>query len=756
MTNLLNVPEELRALPQWVVAAPDKTPLNPHTLRAASVTDMTTWGTFEQAVQAARGGNVGFVFTKGDPYAFIDLDYPLNQEQADRHQRIADAIGSYTEISISGKGCHIIVRGAVPRGVRRDKVEVYSSERYAIMTGNVWKGLPITDQQQALETLYREMGGEQQATLAKGMLECDAMLSDAEVYDMACRAANSVKFLELWNGRWKELGYGSQSEADQALMDMLCFYSISNEQCRRMFRTSALGQRKKAERQDYVNNMIRKFRSEQPPPVDLSSLRFAPDAPAVQDMPEAAPAPVVSPVEEEEEAHGEAEPMLGLPPGLLGQFADFIYRSAYHPIPEAAVAGAITLMSGIAGRQYDINNNNVALYTILLAASGTGKEAAAGGIGALLDAAMVHIPAAVEFRGPGGFGSGAGLLRALSERAVPNMMSIIGEISYALAAMLNRRAAPNEQMLLRCLLDVYTKSRRGDTLQSTAYSDTQKNTKVMVNPTLTLLGESVPDRFYASLTPESISSGFVPRLLLLEYTGDVLPPNRADRPTVPPRETIAGLCDLIETVLRMQNNHDTRCTVGMDAQAAHYMLEHENHTIRSRTGKGLPDDVKQLWSRVHMKVLKLAALSAISCNRLSPIITLTDAEWAADIVGRGTRRMLAKLSSGDLGGADEGAQETSVLTVMRSWQSKRPAQRLACNAPRAYAGQDTFVPLSYLVRETRRRACFAQAPFGPARALEQCLQGLVRAGTVGKVGAMQLAQNGLPATAGEAYYMTQR
>lgn len=743
---LNNIPEELRALPQWVVAAPDKTPLNPHTLRAASVTDMTTWGTFKQAVQAARGGNVGFVFTKGDPFAFIDLDYPLNQEQANRHQRIADAIGSYTEVSISGKGCHIIVRGAVPRGVRRDKVEVYSSERYAIMTGNVWKGLPITDQQQALETLYREMGGEQQATLAKGMLECDAMLSDAEVYDMACRAANSAKFLELWQGRWKELGYDSQSQADQALMDMLCFYSVSNEQCRRMFRTSALGQRKKAERADYVNNMIRKFRSEQPPPVDLSALRFAQDAPAVQDMPEAGPVHVVSPVEDEV---GD-EPALGLPPGLLGACADFIYRSAYHPIPEAAVAGAVALLAGIAGRQYNVSQSGLNQYVVLLAASGTGKEAAASGMSKILQAMRQTIPASVEFMGPARFGSGAGLLRALSDKPLPSMVSVIGEVAITMRGLFDRRAALSDQQLLQVLLDLYAKSGWGQMMNPTAYSDTQKNTKLMVSPCLTLLGESVPHTFYNTLTPEAVSGGLVPRMLVLEYTGDAMLPNRAARPVAPPQDVTQALCSMTETVLRMAQNN-TCADVLLDAQAAAYMQAYEDDTIARRRGD-VPNEVKELWSRANMKALKLAALAAVSSNWTRPMVSLADAEWAVDLVGRSTRRLLAKLSAGDIG-VDEDKQEASVLAIMRAWKNKRPAQRLGCNAPRAYANQDKFVPLSFILREARRRACFAQAQFGPGRAIEQTLQGLVRGGTIGKVGAMQLAQNGLPATAGEAYYM---
>lgn len=43
------IPDELRALSQWVSAGADKAPINPRTGYPASATDPTTWGTYEEA-----------------------------------------------------------------------------------------------------------------------------------------------------------------------------------------------------------------------------------------------------------------------------------------------------------------------------------------------------------------------------------------------------------------------------------------------------------------------------------------------------------------------------------------------------------------------------------------------------------------------------------------------------------------------------------------------------------------------------------
>jgi primase-polymerase (primpol)-like protein len=116
-----NIPAELRQRAQWVVADQNKLPLNPATGSPADVTNPATWGTFEQAVEHANGHHygIGFVFTANDPYTFIDLDAPGDDAQLQRHSKIFSSFASYTELSRSGKGVHIIVRGKVPTGTTR-------------------------------------------------------------------------------------------------------------------------------------------------------------------------------------------------------------------------------------------------------------------------------------------------------------------------------------------------------------------------------------------------------------------------------------------------------------------------------------------------------------------------------------------------------------------------------------------------------------------------------------------------------------
>ena len=144
-----NIPEELRRRPQWLVwkleerdSKPTKIPYIAGGVGKASSTDSETWRSFDEAVVALKTGRydgIGFVFSTGDPYAGIDLDDCRNPETGELEVWAAKTVqdlDSYAEVSPSGTGVHIIVRGKAPNK-KRGKVEAYSSERYFTITGQV-------------------------------------------------------------------------------------------------------------------------------------------------------------------------------------------------------------------------------------------------------------------------------------------------------------------------------------------------------------------------------------------------------------------------------------------------------------------------------------------------------------------------------------------------------------------------------------------------------------------------------------------
>lgn len=147
-----NIPEQLTERPQWVcwrreirAGKPTKVPYTPGTERRASTTDLMTWRTFSEALEAYEAGEppydgIGFVFCSADPFVGIDLDDCRNPQTGEVEpwaQNIIDTFSAegYVEASPSGTGVHIIVSGIQKEGARRGRVEMYGQDRYFSVTG---------------------------------------------------------------------------------------------------------------------------------------------------------------------------------------------------------------------------------------------------------------------------------------------------------------------------------------------------------------------------------------------------------------------------------------------------------------------------------------------------------------------------------------------------------------------------------------------------------------------------------------------
>lgn len=256
----LKIPEVLRGRPQWCYSPPGtKAPHDPKTGKGASSTKPSTWATFDLACAAARytGGCVGYVLSADDPCSVIDLDVKPETppEHLARFKLIVEMFASYTELSKSGRGLHLVCLGALPdnQGCRRDGVEVYNDARYIICTGNVLPeyNMPPQPRQELLDLLVREIRAQQARTDHTVLIELPATKPDGLVWEALRKHQKHLQIIVLCEGRWQETGHPSASEADLALLSYIANSSMSNEQVRRMFRQTVLGQRQKHVKGNY-------------------------------------------------------------------------------------------------------------------------------------------------------------------------------------------------------------------------------------------------------------------------------------------------------------------------------------------------------------------------------------------------------------------------------------------------------------------------------------------------------------------------
>lgn len=297
------IPQALRATDNWVVwryeAVKGKTTKVPYDIAGnrASTTDPRTWTSIFRATELVGPKSkwgLGFVFD--DDFIGVDLDHAYQDDGKLKPwaQDIVNSCKTYTEISPSGKGLHLISRGRLPEGWKGLKrayhdgaVEIYSTGRYFTVTGNRLAIAPTTieDQSAFILGLYQKLdanpvvkvhtyGAPPQQTSVSVVVEerkNDPILVKVTrpngkpvspiPLDVALEAAkNDSLFNRLWNKEIK-IGseYPSQSEADQALCNKLAFYVGHDRQAiDDAFRQSGLMRTKWIMHNSYRENTISK------------------------------------------------------------------------------------------------------------------------------------------------------------------------------------------------------------------------------------------------------------------------------------------------------------------------------------------------------------------------------------------------------------------------------------------------------------------------------------------------------------------
>ena len=207
----------------------------------ARTNDKDTWNTLEEVKKYREKGfdGIGFCF---DGFTGVDLDHCLidgvpNEQAAD----IVEQLDSYTEISPSGEGLHIIVDGQIKhdRCKSKDKtVELYSKGRFFTFTGNSFgEPSPVKRNVTGLVSVYMDYvhvqeNEEKIHTTTHGSQDAD------EVMDRMKRSKVWPQIDALMNGI---MPTEDHSAADLSLCNRLAFFSCKDPKVMdEIFRSSKL------------------------------------------------------------------------------------------------------------------------------------------------------------------------------------------------------------------------------------------------------------------------------------------------------------------------------------------------------------------------------------------------------------------------------------------------------------------------------------------------------------------------------------
>jgi len=647
-----------------------------------------------------------------DPFTVIDVDKPENEKEQHLANTIFTQFQSYCERSVSGTGFHIVITGTVPKGKRRDNVEIYSGQRFMLFTGDIINGHSrIGNHQELLTQLFDEMGGINLTGPVDLTDYTDSLLSDSELHEMAISAVNGDKYDALCRGDLT--GYPSQSEADLALVSILCYYSNNNEQVRRMFRYSALGKREKAIRNDkYIDYTIARVRGNEPPRVNLAELKMPAPPPAAEPI-------VLEPAPKHEFIKAAHD--FDYPPGLVGKIAEYIYHQSPYPSKEIATSAALAFAAGVTGRQYHIRGAGLNLYLFLLARSGFGKEAAKDGIDHLMSTvASAGVPGVMEFKGPGKYASAPALAKTLSK--FPCRFSIVGEGGLYLKELSKARDDSAQSTIYRMFLDIFTKSGKGKMLDSTAYSDSAKDVSIVHAPALTMLWESSNDAFDRSINLQMFEQGLIPRFIVVDVKHE-LPKFNHECGSAPPEWLTNAVAQVTSQVLSY-TQQNVFVEVECDTAASQYMENVRETADARRRGRVVAGWEDALLSRIGVKVQKVAGVLAVWDNPSKPVVTLEHAKWAHALVTGGIEEQSKKVVDGDFGDNEMAKALKLMKRAIGRSRIAGDAQRRSMKIPQYLDAQRNLIPVAPL-KQAGQIALQNTAPHYRTRIIQDCIQTLV-------------------------------
>ena len=293
------------------------------------------------------------------------------------------------------------------------------------------------------------------------------------------------------------------------------------------------------------------------------------------------------------------------------------------------------------------------------------------------------------------------------------------------------------------MLQIYTKSGHGKTLDGSAYSDSQKNTKAVASPSLTILAESVPGRFYELVDEAMIASGLLPRFLVFEYRGKRQYDNAHKGKPIPDwlATAFGALCEqsLNITSRFLVGGAPYQVPFSAEAEAAFAAYDTE---VTDRMNADPSEVVKQLWNRAHEKALKLAGIVAVGINPFFPAIDLDCFMWATRIVNRQTLALLAKFEAGEVGkfASEEEEQVAEVIKAITLYLNCELAKVKSYGVDDRMHDSKVFTK-SFLYRYLSKRAVFRNDRQGANNALARALKTLEEGDEIREVGKPQMNQS---------------
>jgi hypothetical protein len=604
------LPKDLTSRPQWITWRLE----SGNKLPNCRWTDSSQQLPFEDVQDFER---IGFVFTGSDGLCGIDIDDCIDENGKYNEiavEIIAKMAGvSYAEISPSGTGIKFWTRARKPEWARCANhnvgVECYDKNRWFAVTGEQIKSFDkIGDGQEAVDWICeKHLKADAKKTVDYVALSLQTRNSDlkkrAEQYVEHCErpaegGRNNAAF-RLAGHLIALLGDDGQRLAISDVLELVAKWNDSlpsplpdDEIVQVVGSASKSG----TPRQD-KQNTVQVYSD-----VNISGIVNQKWGSAAQEQ-----------ADEDNDNDEDFCSAMVPPSGLIRQVFDFYIETAFRPSHVMGLAVAMSICETIFGRRIrshtDMRTND---YNLILATTGSGKEACETTITKILDAAdpsgSHQLPPDVQ--------SGNGLMKALSLN--PCGVWVCDEFGKILQAVLDKKGNQHIKNIGTHLLKLYSKS--AGNYGGAAHSDGVRN---KVNqPHLVLLGLAAGATVFDSISMEQVADGLFGRIAF--WPVQERPPRKKDaKISTPSQEMVDQVASWIKFAPggNLGSQYPVPEVMKMSVDALdrwnNHGLEIDDRMSRESESRAA------VWARVAARSMKLSLVHRAARLEVSP----TECQW---------------------------------------------------------------------------------------------------------------------------------
>lgn len=349
-----------------------------------------------------------------------------------------------------------------------------------------------------------------------------------------------------------------------------------------------------------------------------------------------------------------ADAVLPWPPGLLGDLATSVYNAQPYQNQTVAVATALGIVAGVAGRRFNISQTGLNLYLTILMESGAGKDSIARFANNFLGR-FNELGASLKFMGPKRFTGPSGIIKTLKDNR--SQLCIFTE-----AGFMFKSSAGDQAGIIRTILDLYTKSGHMDYSGAEVYSSTENSLPILRAPALTIINEATPGTFLEVLNDrDAAMTGELARMNIFRVSA-AKPYFNENIVFHVPTPLAVRFSTLMRICLKSLHTDDP--------QAYHFELPpqfkaYANYCVNceNKARDEQNEVAATTYSRLAVKCLKLSAISALLNpksvdldqlvdTQMYPLnISAEDWDWAMDVCNAeiiGLTSMWKGVSNSDL------------------------------------------------------------------------------------------------------------